>query len=45
MESYAAYNVETAYTELDVRIALPLTPANLQQQKAAYRDVSDCRLF
>jgi len=40
MNSYAAYDVELAYTELDVRIALPLNETNLQQQKDSYRDAA-----
>ncbi|KAK9425634.1 putative Beta-xylanase [Seiridium unicorne] len=36
IESYAALDVEVAYTELDVRIELPLNDTNLEWQKEAY---------
>jgi endo-1,4-beta-xylanase len=40
IESYAAHGVEVAYTELDVRIELPLNDTNLEWQKQAYTEVS-----
>ena len=40
MNSYAAFGVELSYTELDVRIVLPVNETNLQWQKEAYRDAA-----
>jgi endo-1,4-beta-xylanase len=40
MNAYGALGVETSYTELDVRIQLPLNETNLEWQKAAYRDAA-----
>jgi endo-1,4-beta-xylanase len=40
MESYAELGVEVAYTELDVRIELPVNETNLAWQKDAYRAVA-----
>ncbi|KAI9152144.1 Endo-1,4-beta-xylanase D [Paramyrothecium foliicola] len=40
INSYGAFGVETSYTELDVRIPLPLNETNLQWQKNAYRDAA-----
>ena len=40
IKSYAELGVEVAYTELDVRIELPLNETNLAWQKEVYRDVS-----
>lgn len=39
IDSYAALGVEVAYTELDVRIDLPLNDTNLEWQKQAYTNV------
>lgn len=40
INSYAALGLEVAYTELDVRIELPLNDTNLAWQKQAYTNVS-----
>ena len=40
LASYSALGVETAYTELDVRIELPLNATNLELQAGAYKNVS-----
>jgi endo-1,4-beta-xylanase len=39
MERITALGLEVAVTELDVRIQLPATDANLEQQKADYTTV------
>lgn len=40
IETYAALGVEVALTELDVRMPVPHTDADLAAQKQVYRDVS-----
>lgn len=40
MQQYAALGVEVSLTELDVRMPDPYTEADLEAQKAVYRDVS-----
>jgi len=40
MKSYAALGVDVAVTELDVRILLPITAANLAGQTESYQNVS-----
>lgn len=42
--SYAALGVEVAYTELDVRIDLPLNDTNLEWQKEVYMNVSEQKM-
>ena len=39
MEAFTALGIEIAVTELDVRITLPATDADLQQQKQDYQTV------
>jgi endo-1,4-beta-xylanase len=41
MERYAALGVEVSLTELDVRMPDPWTEADLEAQKAVYRNVSN----
>ncbi|KAI1841452.1 hypothetical protein JX265_001480 [Neoarthrinium moseri] len=38
IQSYAALGVEVAYTELDVRVELPLNSTSLEWQKQAYKN-------
>lgn len=40
LASYAALGVETAYTELDVRVELPVNATNMAWQADAYKNVS-----
>ena len=37
LKSYTQYGVETAYTEVDVRINLPTNATNLEQQKQDFK--------
>lgn len=39
IQSFGALGVEVAYTELDVRIELPVNSTNLEWQKQAYKNV------
>ncbi len=43
LESFAQLGVEVAFTELDVRIQMPVNDTNLQQQKEGYQNVSSLR--
>lgn len=40
LQSFSALDVDTAYTELDVRFNLPATPEKLQEQADTYATVT-----